>query len=137
MRKASQTPLGVLLVTVLGALLCSPSTFLKVEARTQLLAQVAQLSGAVAVPMLLDPAYRTAVAHGDSGASATQLNLFQPKEPIVVDARSAYPSVWNLPGEEFRPISNAAASLIGQLEHSSDGIVRLPPGDYSIPVRLY
>ncbi len=60
-----------------------------------------------------------------------------PKEPVVGDPNRAFPRVPSLPGAPFRPIAYGNDSLIAQLAHSSDGIVRLPPGDYSIPVRFY
>lgn len=74
--------------------------------------------------------------HGFGGGPG-KFNPFAPKEPMVADPNKAYPRVQSPPGAPFRPVSYSADSLIAQLAHSSDGIVRLPPGDYSIPVRFY
>jgi hypothetical protein len=57
-------------------------------------------------------------------------------EPIVIDPSKAYPTVETLPGSPFQPVSSATTSLIQQLAHSSNGVVQLPPGDYSIPIRI-
>lgn len=67
----------------------------------------------------------------------SRLNPFATKEPMVADPNRTYPRVSSLPGLPFKPVSYDANSIIAQLAHSSDGIVRLPPGDYSIPVRFY
>jgi hypothetical protein len=64
-------------------------------------------------------------------------NPFARNEPIVVDPNSVYPTVPSPPGQPFHPVSYNTNFIIDQLAHSSNGIVRLPPGDYSIPVRLY
>lgn len=64
-------------------------------------------------------------------------NPFSRNEPIVVNPNSLYPTVAAPPGRPFQPVSYSSNSIVGQLAHSSDGIVRLPPGDYSIPVRMY
>jgi hypothetical protein len=74
---------------------------------------------------------------GGLGGELGKFNPLALKEPIVVDPGKAYPTVLSLPGAPFTPVSYATGSIIAQLAHSSDGIVRLPPGDYSIPVRLY
>jgi hypothetical protein len=66
-----------------------------------------------------------------------KFNPVAPKEPMVADPNKAYPRVPSPPGGAFSPISYGTDSLIAQLAHSSDGIVRLPPGDYSIPIRFY
>ena len=58
-------------------------------------------------------------------------------EPIKIDQSRAYATVDSPPGSAFRPGAPVTDSLIQQLANSSDGIVRLPPGDYAIPVRLY
>jgi hypothetical protein len=58
-------------------------------------------------------------------------------EPIVVNSAHAYPTVPSPPGSLFQPVSSPTNSIMDQLAHSSNGIVRLPPGDYSISVRLY
>lgn len=64
-------------------------------------------------------------------------NPFAPREPMVANPNMAFPRVSSLPGPPLSPASYAPNSLISQLAHSSNGIVRLPPGDYSIPVRFY
>ena len=66
-----------------------------------------------------------------------KFNLPAPKEPMVADPNHAFRREPSLPGAPFMPVSYGTDSLIAQLAHSSDGIVRLPPGDYSIPVRFY
>jgi hypothetical protein len=66
-----------------------------------------------------------------------RFNLIVPKEPMVADPNHAFRREPSLPGAPFMPASYGADSLITELAHSSDGIVRLPPGDYSIPVRFY
>jgi hypothetical protein len=66
-----------------------------------------------------------------------RFNPLVPKEPMVADPNSAYPRVPSPPGGPFSPVSYGTDSLVAQLAHSSDGIIRLPPGDYSIPVRFY
>jgi hypothetical protein len=68
---------------------------------------------------------------------ATGRNPFAPDEPIAVNPNNSFPTVSAPPGPPFRAASYGTNSIIEQLAHSSDGIVRLPPGDYSIPVRLY
>jgi len=70
-------------------------------------------------------------------AQIGKLNPFSPKEPMVADPNRAFPRVPSLPGLPFKPVFYDANSIIAQLAHSSDGIVRLTPGDYSIPVRFY
>jgi hypothetical protein len=67
----------------------------------------------------------------------SKLNPFAAKEPMVADPNRAFPRVSSLPGLSFKPVTYDATSIIVQLAHSSDGVVRLPPGDYSIPVRFY
>lgn len=64
-------------------------------------------------------------------------NPFTPSEPIVVNYAHAYPTVPTPPGSAFFPVAYNLNSILDQLAHSSTGVVRLPPGDYSIPVRLY
>jgi hypothetical protein len=137
MRNGSRRAARAVILTVMGVLMYSPSPSPKTNARSQTFTHVAQGAGTQASRTLPEASYRSAVAYIDPETLPTQFNLFQPKEPIVVDAHSAYPSVWNLPGESFSPVTYVTGSLINQLEHSSSGIVRLPPGDYSIPVRLY
>jgi hypothetical protein len=56
---------------------------------------------------------------------------------MVADPNHAFTRRPSLPGPPFRPVSYGADLLIAQLARSSDGVVRLPPGDYSIPVRFY
>ncbi len=75
-------------------------------------------------------------APGD-GQGLSKLNPFTAKEPMIADPNRAYPRVASLPGAPFKAVSYPGSSIIAQLAHSSDGIVRLPPGDYSIPVRFY
>jgi hypothetical protein len=58
-------------------------------------------------------------------------------EPIVIDPSKAYPTVDVLPGSQFQPASSISTSLIQQLARSSNGVVQLPPGDYSIPIRIF
>jgi hypothetical protein len=70
---------------------------------------------------------------GDLG----KFNPIAPKEPVVADTNRAFPRVPTLPGPSFAPVSYGTDPLIAQLAQSSSGIVRLPPGDYSIPVRFY
>ena len=79
----------------------------------------------------------TAAVWKNDQVPLAQLNPFQGREPIVVNPNRAYHSVLSLPGSAFHPINYPANTLVDQLAHSSNGIVRLPPGDYSIPVRLY
>jgi len=66
-----------------------------------------------------------------------KFNPLAPKEPVVADTNRAFPRVPTLPGPSFAPVSYGTDPLIAQLAQSSSGIVRLPPGDYSIPVRFY
>jgi hypothetical protein len=66
-----------------------------------------------------------------------KFNPLAPKEPMVADPNHAFPRQPSLPGTPFRPVSYGGDPLIAQLAHSPDGIVRLPPGDYSIPIRFY
>jgi len=66
-----------------------------------------------------------------------KFNPLAPKEPMVADPNHAFHRYPSLPGAPFMPVSFGAESLIAQLAHSSDGVVRLPPGDYSIPIRFY
>lgn len=66
-----------------------------------------------------------------------KFNPIAPKEPIVADTNRAFARVPTLPGPPFAPVSYGTDPLIAQLAQSSSGIVRLPPGDYSIPVRFY
>ncbi len=63
--------------------------------------------------------------------------ILAPREPIVIDPQSVYPMVPTPPGPPFSGVSYGTSSIIGQLAHSSDGVVRLPPGDYTILVRMY
>jgi hypothetical protein len=72
---------------------------------------------------------------GQTGLS--KLNPLASKEPMVADPNRAYARVGSLPGLPFKPASYDANSITAQLAHSSDGVVRLSPGDYSIPVRFY
>ena len=55
-------------------------------------------------------------------------------EPIIPGP--AYPTVLSLPGSPFHRASYTTANIVEQLAHSSTGVVKLPPGDYSIPIRL-
>lgn len=71
------------------------------------------------------------------GVKAYGRSIFAPNEPIKVDPNSTYQTVPAPPGSPFRAVSCGTDSIITQLAHSSDGIVRLPPGDYTIPVRMY
>lgn len=71
------------------------------------------------------------------GGNLGKFNPLSPKEPIIVDPNRAYPTTLSLPGPLFAPAAYSTDSMVAQLAHSSDGIVRLPPGDYSIPVHLY
>ena len=66
-----------------------------------------------------------------------KFNPIAPKEPMVADPNRAFPRVLTLPGPVFTPVSYDTDPLIAQLAQSAGGIVRLPPGDYSIPVRFY
>ena len=66
-----------------------------------------------------------------------KFNPLAPKEPIVADTNRAFPRVPTLPGPPFVPVYFGTDPLIVQLAQSSSGVVRLPPGDYSIPVRFY
>jgi hypothetical protein len=79
----------------------------------------------------------TAAMTGSGQVLGGQLNPFAVKEPMITDPNKAYPRVSTLPGSSFSPVSYSGNTIIAQLAHSSDGIVRLPPGDYSIPVRFY
>ncbi len=56
-------------------------------------------------------------------------------EPIAPG--KTFPTVPSPPGLERRAVAYVTTSLVEQLAHSSNGLVRLAPGDYSIPVRLY
>ena len=88
---------------------------------------------AIALTFCLTPCRSPAQDGTGLGKLASALS----EEPVIVDPSRAYATVATPPGSVFRPVSLTANSLIEQLAHSSDGIVRLPPGDYSIPVRLY
>ena len=79
---------------------------------------------------------RTALAQQQS-ASGELNKLTGAKDPIITDPSRAYPVVYDPPGAAFRPVRAGGTSVIEQLAHSSDGVVRLEPGDYSIAVRLY
>jgi len=79
---------------------------------------------------------RAALAQQQS-ASGELNKLTWGKDPIITDPSRAYPVVYDVPGAAFRPVRAGGTSVIEQLAHSSDGVVRLEPGDYSIPVRLY
>ena len=68
---------------------------------------------------------------GDLSAKAQSL---LGNQPIVPGA--AYPTVLSLPGSPFHPVSYTTVNMVEQLAHSSTGTVKLPPGDYSIPIRL-
>ena len=72
-----------------------------------------------------------------AGAANYGQNPFFLREPIEVNAANAYPTVASLPISPFAPMAYNTESVIEQLSNSSTGIVRLPPGDYSITVRLY
>lgn len=71
------------------------------------------------------------------GASGELNKLTGNQAPIITDPSRAYPAVYDLPGAAFRPNRTSGNSVTEQLAHSSDGVVRLQPGDYSIPARLY
>lgn len=64
-------------------------------------------------------------------------SILAPNEPVKVDPSSIYRTVPAPPGAPFPAVTCGTDSIIAQLAHSSDGIVRLPPGDYTIPVRMY
>jgi hypothetical protein len=70
-------------------------------------------------------------------ATAYGQNPFSRNEPIVVNPNSLYPTIAAPPGQPFHPVAYNTNSIVDQLAHSSDGTVRLPPGDYAIPVRMY
>ena len=89
-----------------------------------------------ALPILQAQTGATNVTGGGHVLRA-KFNPFAAKEPMVADPNRAYPRVASLPGSPFTPVSYSTYSITAQLAHSSDGIVRLPPGDYSIPVRFY
>lgn len=72
-----------------------------------------------------------------TGALSGKAHTILGNEPIVIDPDRAYPTVQTPPGSPFHAASYASNAVIAQLAHSSDGIVRLPPGDYSIPILLY
>lgn len=71
------------------------------------------------------------------GVKAYGRSIFATNEPIKVDPHSIYQTIPAPPGQPFQAVSYETNSIIEQLAHSSDGIIRLPPGDYSIPVRMY
>ncbi len=86
---------------------------------------------AVALALCLTP-FQTAAQQGTGKLASIFSN-----EPVIVDPSKAYPTVQELPGSPFRQVSYGTSSIIEQLAHSSNGVVQLPPGDYSIPIRLY
>ena len=72
-----------------------------------------------------------------TGALSGRAHTILGNEPIEIDPDRAYPTVETPPGSPFHAASYASNTIIAQLAHSSDGTVRLPPGDYSIPILLY
>lgn len=74
-------------------------------------------------------------------AAAKQLAPYvAAKAPVILDWNSVYPTTQTLPGGPFSPAANQdrfRASLERQLAHTTTGIVNLPPGDYSLAVRVY
>jgi hypothetical protein len=124
-----------LIFTGLGVFLCIATLPLQTKTAADGPTGTALPSRAPSENLTQTKAHLVAPGRQIPGAPLAQLNLFGPKEPIAVNPAKAYPSVAFVPG--FRPISYPANSLVDQLAHSLNGIVRLPPGDYSIPVRLY
>lgn len=64
------------------------------------------------------------------------------QDPVQLDWAATYTPMSAPPGRAFHPASGARAQavlsgIVGQLAHSPSGYVRLMPGDYSIPVRVY
>ncbi|GAC1508421.1 MAG: hypothetical protein NVS1B14_12810 [Vulcanimicrobiaceae bacterium] len=60
-------------------------------------------------------------------------------QPVQLDWSTTYPSQQNLPGAGWHPASHGAtmSRINSALAHSTNGVVNLPPGDYSIPIRVY
>lgn len=77
-------------------------------------------------------------------AAARQLTPWvAANQPIIHDWQAVYPTVARLPGSPFSPIKDPSkwktvrASVLAQLAHSNNGVVRLPPGDYAFATRVY
>jgi hypothetical protein len=74
-------------------------------------------------------------------ASKRMAQYMASQEPVVLDWSAVYPAYPQLPGSPFHaePARNRAAlsSIVRQLAGSSGGSVRLAPGDYDIPIRVY
>jgi hypothetical protein len=97
-------------------------------------------SGQYLLPVLLALAFSldvTPLAAQQQSATSGINKLIGKQDPIITDPNRAYPVVYDLPGAAFHPVSAGGASVLEQLSHSDNGIVRLAPGDYSIPVMLY
>lgn len=74
-------------------------------------------------------------------ASKRMAQYMAAQEPVALDWGAVYPTSLQLPGAPFHAdaVRNrvALSSIVNQLAKSSDGVVRLAPGDYDIPVRVY
>ena len=74
-------------------------------------------------------------------ASKRMAQYMASQEPVVLDWGAVYPTSPQLPGLPFQADAarNRAAlsSIVRQLASAPDGTVRLAPGDYEIPIRVY
>lgn len=63
----------------------------------------------------------------------------QQQDPINLDWARTYPPFQTLPGAPFHAGTGrtSLSNIDAQLDRSTNGVVRLTPGDYEIPIRVY
>lgn len=74
-------------------------------------------------------------------ASKRMAQYMASQEPVALDWSAVYPASPQLPGAPFHADAarsrSALSGIARQLASNPDGIVRLAPGDYDIPIRVY